>query len=282
MQLEHESAGNMLYSRFRIYICISELRKGIRQSIDRSHNECCCLQNAKKIVAKLLIITMASKVPTRIVAGVTVPDTPLITKALAFAKSHCDEFTYNHVVRSWLFGQYIGDHIPEMQNRDVELHAIAGILHDLGWAIKGDLVSKDKRFEVDGAEGTREFLIREGQKEDWDIHRLQLAWDAVALHTTPSIALYKQVEVKCCSMGIFADFQGPKGGLLSQEVWDSVIAEFPRLGFRGEMKRILCGLCRTKPETTFDNFVSAFGVAYVEGYSLDGKSFVDLVNHCED
>lgn len=228
---------------------------------------------------------MPSNVPTRVLAGVTVPDTPLITKALALAQAHCDEFTYNHVVRSWLFGQYIGDNTPELKDRDVELHAIAAILHDLGWATSGDYVSKDRRFEVDSAEGTRAFLIREGQKEDWDVHRLQLAWDSVALHTTFSVALYKQVEVKCCAIGVWADFQGPEGsfgGVLTQSVWDSVIAEFPRLGFRGGIKRILCGLCRTKPATTYDNFVSAFGVAYVEGYSLEGKSLVAELEGSQD
>lgn len=70
--------------------------------------------------------------PTRALAGVTVPNTPLITKALAYAKAHVDEMTSNHVVRSWLFGTYIADHIPELQSRDSEVHAIAAILHDLG------------------------------------------------------------------------------------------------------------------------------------------------------
>lgn len=227
---------------------------------------------------------MPPNVPTRVLAGVTVPDTPLITKALAYARSHCDDFTYNHVVRCWLFGQYIGDQISDFKDRDTEVQAIAAILHDLGWG-SGDLVSKDKRFEVDSAEATRAFLIREGEKENWDAHRLQLAWDAVALHTSYSIALYKQLEVKCCAIGVFADFVGPErsfGGVLTRGIWDGIVAEYPRLGFRGGIKRILCGLCQTKPDTTYDNFVSAFGVAYVEGYSLEGKSFVDVVNAAED
>ncbi|KAE8450278.1 hypothetical protein EG329_006706 [Mollisiaceae sp. DMI_Dod_QoI] len=228
---------------------------------------------------------MPSTPPTKVLAGVTVPDTPLITKALAFVRAHCDEFTYNHVVRSWLFGQYICDQIPDFKDRDVEAHSIAAILHDMGWAISGDIVSKDKRFEVDSAEATRAFLIREGEESEWDVHRLQLAWDAVALHTTPSIALYKELEVKCCAIGVHADFAGPErsiGGVLTRSVWDAVNAEFPRLGFRDGIKRVLCGLCRTKPDTTYDNFVGPFGDAYVEGYSLEGKTFVQVVEAAED
>ena len=125
--------------------------------------------------------------PTRILAGVQVPDTPLITKALILTRKHLNDLGYNHSVRSWLFGFAIAAKNPELQNRDLEAHALAAILHDLGWDESGDLVSQDKRFEVDGANAARDFLKREAG--DWDKHRIQLVWDAVALHTTPSISV---------------------------------------------------------------------------------------------
>lgn len=90
-------------------------------------------------------------------------------------------------MRSWLLGFIIAAKIPELQGRDLEAHAIAAILHDLGWAETGDLVTEDKRFEVDGANAARDFLEKEAG--DWNKHRLQLVWDAIALHTTPSIAV---------------------------------------------------------------------------------------------
>jgi hypothetical protein len=93
---------------------------------------------------------MSASVSTRVLAGVTVLDTPLITKALAYARKHLNDTAYNHVVRSWLFGHFIASNTSGFPNRDVELHAISGILHDLGWDNTGKLVSKDKRFEVDG------------------------------------------------------------------------------------------------------------------------------------
>jgi hypothetical protein len=223
--------------------------------------------------------------PTRVLAGVTVPDTPLITKALAYARRHCDDFTYNHVVRSWLFGTYIADRIPELQGRDIELHSITTILHDLGWATTPELISKDKRFEIDGANAAREFLQKEGATEEWDKHRLQLAWDAIALHTTFSIALEKEIEVRSCLIGISTDFTGPEesiGGVLTREIWDGIIKEYPRLGFKECIKKVMCGLCRTKPETTYDNFAADFGLAFVEGYSREGHRVTDLVEAGED
>lgn len=36
--------------------------------------------------------------PTRVLAGVTVPDTPLITQSLAYARKYSDDMTYNQYV----------------------------------------------------------------------------------------------------------------------------------------------------------------------------------------
>ncbi|TVY82162.1 hypothetical protein LSUE1_G003003 [Lachnellula suecica] len=151
-------------------------------------------------------------------------------------------------------------------HRDVELHAIAAILHDLGWDKTGELVTIDKRFEVDGANAARDFLLLKADQKDWPKQRLQLLWDSIALP-----------QVSSCCAGIFADFTGPErsfGGVLTRTVWEAVLKEYPRLEFKKGVISTFCGLCRDKPETTYDNFASEFGVAYkVEGYSLGGKDF---------
>jgi hypothetical protein len=58
--------------------------------------------------------------PTRLLAGVTVPDTPLITKSIAFARQNSDNFTFNHVMRSWLFGEIVAASDPIYKFRDRE------------------------------------------------------------------------------------------------------------------------------------------------------------------
>ena len=73
-------------------------------------------------------IMASEELRTRVLAGVTVPDTPLITKALDFAKEHSTDYTYNHIVRSFLFGFIIADKIPHTKVRDREAHAVAGCL----------------------------------------------------------------------------------------------------------------------------------------------------------
>ncbi|KAI9701969.1 MAG: hypothetical protein M1836_001313 [Candelina mexicana] len=228
---------------------------------------------------------------------IPIPSTPLITSSLAYARAHLTDLAYNHIVRSFLFGVLIASRIPALQSIDTEVHAVAAILHDLGWDITNTLVSTDKRFEVDGAEAARAFLTTEtktktknqGSDDDdddgagWDHRKLQLVWDAIALHTTPNIALYKEPEVVATITGIRADFSGPTDPrikeLLSWEEYEAVVEAFPRLGFRDGVKEILCGFCRSKPETTVETIMQGFGERFVEGYreGIEGLREVDFI-----
>lgn len=172
----------------------------------------------------------SNQLPTKILCGVTVPDTPLIDKALDFAKGVSTDYTYNHIVRSFLLGFIIADKLPHTKERDREAHAIAAILHDTGFPIghppHSEVLSNDKRFEVDGANAARNFLKREAKTEEWDKHRLQLVWDSIALHTIGSVVFEKEPEVQSCSYGIWADFQGPDrvpGGVLTWDEYNAVV-----------------------------------------------------------
>ena len=227
---------------------------------------------------------MAAPLPTRTLAAVRVPDIPLITKALEFLRAHSTDYAYNHVQRSWLLGTIISDKLPHLRDRDREVHAVSALLHDIGWDPKGQLISRDRRFEVDGAEAVRDFLRREAPPDQWDKHRLQLVWDAVALHTTGSIVFHKEPEVQACSYGIWADFQGPDrvpNGLLTWEEYNEVVKVLPRLNLMKDLKEVMCHLCVTKPETTLDNTVGEWGDKYVEGYSRKGKLTQGLLDTCD-
>jgi hypothetical protein len=160
---------------------------------------------------------------------------------------------------------------------------VSAILHDIGWDPTGELVSSDKRFEVDGANAARDFLKRE-VGDAWDKHRVQLVWDAIALHTIGSVVFHKEPEVQACAYGIWADFQGPDrvpNGLLSWDEYKPIVKEFPRLGLMAGLKEVMCHLCRTKPETTYDNTVGEWGDKYVEGYDRTGKKTQDLLDTCD-
>lgn len=133
----------------------------------------------------------------------------------------------------------------------------------MGWDTTKSLISKDKRFEVDVANIARDFIIAHFQTEGgWDERgrRLQMVWDAIALHTMTSIAAYKEPEVALVHFGIMADFFGPNfpGGAISVEEYKEVVAAFPRVGFTDALVQAFCGLCRDKPEATFNNDIKDF------------------------
>ena len=139
-------------------------------------------------------------------------------------------------------------------------------------------MSTDKRFEVDSASAARSFLRIHAP--DWDARKLQLVWDSIALHSSASLALHKEDEVAGACVGILADISGPEraiGGLLSRDVYTKIVEEFPLLGLKESIKDIFCGFCKTKPETTYDNFVGEFGEKFLEGYSRKGKTAIDFM-----
>ncbi|PMD47122.1 metal dependent phosphohydrolase [Hyaloscypha variabilis F] len=204
-------------------------------------------------------------------SGISLPDTPLISGALDHLKKHTSPTVVNHCIRSAYFAILLSQKIPHKSTEplDVELIVFATIMHDLGWATDKSLLSKDKRFEVDGANMARNYIEEAKIAVGWDKHRTQLMWDAIALHTSPSFALHKEPEVMLAHIGITADFLGPNlpGDLITIKENKEIVDAFPRLGFKSELLEIMCGLCAFKPETTYDNFVGDFGVEY----GLDGK-----------
>ena len=140
-------------------------------------------------------------------------------------------------------------------------------------------------FEVDGANAARSFVEQQATAPDWDHHRKQVLWDAIALHTSPPIALYKEPEVKATALGILADFTGPAGipgGALTEKEWESIVSQFPRTGFKSGVLGKMCGFCRTKPETTYNSFVGEIGEALMDDYSRQGKRVTDLMLNMSD
>lgn len=82
------------------------------------------------------------------------------------------------------------------------------------------------------------------------------------------------------SYGINADFAGPHRAIGGHLTWDTlnvVVRGLPRLRMKEDVREICCRLCRTEPETTYDNFVGQYGERYVEGYTLAGTKDIDFM-----
>ena len=196
-------------------------------------------------------------IATRLLAGVSVPDTALITRAIEFTRDLSEPYMFNHVMRSWLFAALLAQrkHTPH----NVEVLAVTTILHDIGLteSLDGPL-----RFEVEGANAARAFARKEGM----DDRRTQLIWDGVALNSTPSIALYKEAEIALATMGIGLDWGGFGYEALTEAEVAAIVEAFPRLGMKERFTQAVCRIVETRATTTYDNFARDFGERFVPGY----------------
>ena len=195
--------------------------------------------------------------PRRDLAGVAVPDTPVVALAIEYARKHSEPYLFNHVMRSWLFAETLVQRAGTPY--DAEVLAVATLLHDLGLA---DAFSGPLRFEVEGANAARAFAREQG----FDERRAQLIWDSVALNSTPSICFYKETEAAMCVSGVGLDWAGFGYDSIAKERMAGIVAAYPRLDMKRRFTRAVCHLAQTRPETTYDNFARDFGERFVTGY----------------
>jgi len=193
----------------------------------------------------------------RLVAGVSVPDSPLITEVLEYAQKLYEPYLFNHAMRSWLFAAKIGQ--LKGIDCDLEVVAVGTILHDIGLSAG---VPGSNRFEVNGAAAALSFVTERGFPD----RRAQLMWDLVALNSTPSIALHKEAEVALGTMGIGLDYGGFGFELIPSGEMTEILGAFPRLKMKDKFAETCCRLVAAKPETSFDNFLRDFGERFVPGY----------------
>lgn len=196
-------------------------------------------------------------IATRLLAGVTVPDTPAISRAIEFARERTEPYLFNHAMRSWLFAASLAQ--LNQTAHDGEVLAVTTILHDLGLA---ECFDGPLRFEVEGANAARAFARDEGIDE----RRAQLIWDGVALNSMPSISLYKEVEVALCTGGIGLDWGGWGYESIPEARLAEIVEAFPRLEMKQRFTRAVCRIVETRPATTYDNFAGDFGERFVPGY----------------
>jgi hypothetical protein len=194
---------------------------------------------------------------TRLLAGVTVPDTPAISRAIELARERSEPYLFNHAMRSWLFAVILAQ--LKQTTHDGEVLAVTTILHDIGLSESFD---GPLRFEVEGANAARTFARNEGIDE----RRAQLIWDGVALNSTPSISLYKETEVALCTGGIGLDWGGFGYEAIPESQVAAIVEVFPRLEMKQQFTRAVCRIVETRPATTYDNFAGDFGERFVPGY----------------
>lgn len=149
--------------------------------------------------------------------------TAVADAAMAYAASLLPDYLMAHSARSFLFVQPTAAAAGLRPGRDYdeELVFLICLLHDLGMCEAGD---GEQRFEVDGADLARRFLLDAGVSAD----RAAAVWTGIALHTSDGIAPKASPEARVAQLGIGTDIAGIARGALPDDLVAAALAAWPR------------------------------------------------------
>lgn len=156
-----------------------------------------------------------------------VPDSQLTREATGLLREFSTPLLFNHSHRVFFWANELGRQTGEPF--DVEILFVCAAFHDLG--LLKQFSSAADRFEVDSANAVRLFLEHHGVPDT----RIQTAWDAISLHTTPGIGQYKQLEVELLFNGVGLDVPGIGYETFPEDLRKKVVAQFPRVNFKQDI-----------------------------------------------
>jgi hypothetical protein len=146
----------------------------------------------------------------------------------------------------YLFGALAG--LRKNLTFDPELLYVGAMFHDIG--LTSTYSSTTERFEVDGANAAREFLLKHQIARE----AVDVVWDAIALHTTPGIPKHKKPEVALVTAGVEMDVLGLAFAEFGDEQCEQIVAAHPRGDhFKERIIQAFFDGIKHKPQTTFGN-----------------------------
>lgn len=193
----------------------------------------------------------------REVAGVQLPDSALCQAATELAQRVSEPFLFNHVMRACVYAECLGRQRKQAYDREVLY--VATLLHDLGLTALAPL---RERFEVEGADLAKDFLARQGMSDS----AVELAWDAIALHTTAGIPVRKQAVVALCHLGTACDIRGFPDNVELAALRAPVQEAFPWLSMQRALPETLVGLYRRSPAAVSSHAVADACERLVPGF----------------
>lgn len=178
-----------------------------------------------------------------VIAGITIPDTDLVREATSLVRKAADDTLFDHSRRVFLWGMLKA--AARGLDVDPELAYVGGLFHDLG--LTPAYATRNRRFELDGAEAARQFLLARGrsEKEARDV------WLAIALHTTPEVPVHLAPEVAVVTLGVETDVLGFDLDEITSRQRAEVVAAHPRPDFKNRILRAFYHGMADRPDTTF-------------------------------
>ncbi|MEY9996121.1 hypothetical protein ABIE67_008153 [Streptomyces sp. V4I8] len=147
----------------------------------------------------------------------------------------------NHSIRTYLWAVLAGERrgMAPGTDYDDDLLFYACSLHDLGTS---DAHDGPLRFEVEGADAAAELLTAEGL----DAARVDLVWEAIALHTSPHIAERRGPLTLLTRLGVLTDFG--QETIDDPAVREEVERLHPRMGIEQELTDAVVAQAVRRPE----------------------------------
>jgi hypothetical protein len=177
------------------------------------------------------------------IAGVAIPDTPLVRAITTHIRDAENDLLFNHSRRVFLFGALQGRRRGLQPN--LELLYAGAMFHDIGLTER--YRSSTLRFEVDGANAARDFLLEHGV-DDADAGKV---WLGIALHTTPGVPEFLAPETALVTAGVETDVLGIGRDDLPSEALEAVAAAHPRPDFKRQILAAFNDGMKHRPQTTF-------------------------------
>jgi hypothetical protein len=199
--------------------------------------------------------------------NVQIPQTDLADDATSFVRAAADDLLFDHSSRVFYFAALHSTRRSLTPN--LELLYVASMFHDLGLTER--FRTSQSRFELDGANAARDFLLERGAGEA-DAH---LVWLGIALHTTPVVPQLLAPEIALLNAGVRTDMLGVDLDELSPGDLKAVVAAHPRPDFKRRILEAFVEGLRLRPQTTYGTVNADVLERFVPGFVRE--SFVDKV-----
>lgn len=201
------------------------------------------------------------------IAGIAIPDTPLVREVTDYIRAAEDDLLFDHSRRVFLFGALQGRRLGLQP--DLELLYVGAMFHDIGLTER--YRTSMLRFEVDGANAARDFLLERG----YDPADARKVWLGIALHTTPGVPEFLDPEIALVTAGVETDVLGMGRDDLAPAALDAVTAAHPRPDFKNRIITAFNNGMKHRPDSTFgtmnDDVLAHFDPTFQRA------NFVDII-----
>jgi HD superfamily phosphodiesterase len=188
---------------------------------------------------------MSTQSAIETIAGIVIPDTPLVRDVTEYIREAENDLLFDHSRRVFLFGALQGRR--RGLEPDLELLYVGAMFHDIG--LTEPYRASMLRFEVDGANAARDFLLQHGIDEA----TARKVWLSIALHTTPGVPEFLDPQIALVTAGVETDVLGIGRDNLSPEALAAVTAAHPRPDFKRRILRAFTDGNKHRPHSTFGN-----------------------------